>query len=148
MFPLLVPLLSIGTSLIGQIAGQSSEAKSTMLATIQELFAKGDKDQLEAEVQRLAIMAKADQTQADTTRLSLEQGGAKWRDQLGTIGVWSLGLNWLGIPVFNTVAVWVNGIFGTSISVLPYMNLEQVVAVVSSLAGIQGMNLIAQNRQQ
>ena len=53
-----------------------------------------------------------------------------------------------GIPVFNTVAVWVNGIFGTSVSVLPYMNLEQVVAVVSSLAGIQGMNLIAQNRQQ
>ena len=68
MFPLLVPLLSIGTSLIGQIAGQSSEAKSTMLKTIQELFAKGDKDQLEAEVQRLAIMAKADQTQADTTK--------------------------------------------------------------------------------
>lgn len=148
MFPLLVPLLSIGTSLIGQITGQSSESKTTMLSTIQRLFESGDKEQLEAEVQRIALLAKANQTQSDTTQASIEQGGGKWRDELGSVGVKSLWINWIGIPIFNILAVWINGVFQTSVSVVPYMNLDQTITVLCGLAGITGLNALAQNRQQ
>lgn len=147
MFPLLIPLLSIGTSLIGQLTGHSSDDKASMIGTIQKLFESGDKDQLEAEVQRLAILAKADQTQADTTKLSIEQGGGKWRDQLATLGVGTLGLDWFIVSTLNVVSVWINGIFGTTIAAIPHMDVTQALTVVGSLAGIQTLSSLSQNRQ-
>lgn len=110
---------------------------------LQRLFDSGDSKQLEAEVQRIALLSKSVDDQNDLNKMDVERGMGKWRDRLLNICGLALGFNLLGVPTLNVVSVWVNGIWGTSVSVIPPPDSTIIVTILVNFGGAAVASLVA-----
>ena len=136
MLPIIGPLLTIGTSLVSKLFGNSSLEKEAITNKLKELADLGDVDQLKAEVQQLALLAKSDEKQAEISHDLVKGGGGKWRDHLGLMGVLTMGFNFLGITMFNMGVKITNGLMDKHIETLQYMDIEQLIVLAGAITGV------------
>lgn len=140
--PLLGPVLSVGMTLVDKLFNKEDD-RSKVKDHLQDLFDKGDKDQLEAEVAKLASLTQVDLAQAERNKLSVAQGGGVWIDQLGKVGTWAIGFNFMGIPAINFFVNVANSLIAPPyIASLPQLDLTDIMTLIGGILGVGGLSYI------
>lgn len=135
----LTNLFTTASMVIDQLRGVSDKTKLNLATVVQRMYNNKDYTGLEEQLQKLAIMFEADSKTGILKQFHRwidRDETIRWKNCLGYIGAGSLGINWVGIPLINIVALWLNGILGTEISQITQMNMQDTLAVIASLAGI------------
>ena len=140
--PLLSPVLSVGMTLVDKLFNKEDD-RSKVKDHLQDLFDKGDKDQLEAEVAKLASLTQVDLAQVERNKLSLSNGGGIWIDQLGKVGTWAIGFNFMGIPAINFFVNVANSFISPPyIASLPQLDLTDIMTLIGGILGVGGLSYI------
>ncbi len=144
--PLLLPLLNAGISLATTLFKGDGDKKDAIVSSLQRMFESGDISNLEAEVKRLAMMAESDKTQASTTLTSIQQGGGKWRDYLGTVCVVAVGYNFIGIPCVNLGINLANSFIEPPfIQNMVGLDMAEVFTLLLGMMGLGGIDMLRRN---
>ena len=135
--------LDIGKSLLGRIWPDPKE-QAEQLFKLEELYAKGDSEKLNAHVQAMAGQLKINL--ADAKSGNIFQAG--WRPAIGWVGAVSLALMYIPKALVITY-IWtyqsivtLNGWDGVSALILPVfpdLGVSDIIGLIMSMLGVAAM---------
>ena len=143
MLPLLAPLLSVGIGLVDKLVDKTTGEKDLIKGTLSRLATEGNKEMLEAEIQKLSLMVESDKAQAAVNVAMAQRGGLAWRDWLGGICVVAIGYSSIGVPLLGYFTGILNTMLETQIPLPPTAEIGSLVTILFGMLGIGGYAVMA-----
>jgi hypothetical protein len=145
MLPILAPLLSIGVSLVDKLVSKTTGEKDVIKGTLSRLANEGNKEQLEAEVQKLSLLVESDKAQAAINVAVAQQGGLGWRDWLGYGGTVCIIYSTVGVSLLNFIITCVNPHLQTPMTFLATVDTATVGTLLTGMLGLAGVQRLAKD---